>query len=70
LIDRHWRGAQTLASHNPASLRTAYLGDFYLERRCSERGVEQTFRRSEKTGSGTKRPPERHPPAKCRKSSM
>jgi alkylation response protein AidB-like acyl-CoA dehydrogenase len=29
-LDRHWRNARTLASHNPAILREAYLGDYYL----------------------------------------
>ncbi|MCU1717232.1 acyl-CoA dehydrogenase family protein [Pseudomonas sp. 5P_3.1_Bac2] len=29
-LDRHWRNARTLASHNPAILREAYLGDFFL----------------------------------------
>lgn len=29
-LDRHWRNARTLASHNPAVLREAYLGDYYL----------------------------------------
>lgn len=29
-LDRHWRNARTLASHNPAILRAAYLGDYYL----------------------------------------
>jgi hypothetical protein len=29
-LDRHWRNARTLASHNPAILREGYLGDYYL----------------------------------------
>lgn len=29
-LDRHWRNARTLASHNPASQREQALGDFYL----------------------------------------
>ncbi|MDF3935898.1 acyl-CoA dehydrogenase family protein [Pseudomonas citronellolis] len=29
-LDRHWRNARTLASHNPAILREAYLGDYHL----------------------------------------
>ncbi|WP_235978934.1 acyl-CoA dehydrogenase family protein [Zestomonas carbonaria] len=29
-LDRHWRNARTLSSHNPAILREAYLGDYYL----------------------------------------
>ncbi|MGE8499774.1 MAG: acyl-CoA dehydrogenase family protein [Pseudomonas sp.] len=29
-LDRHWRNARTLGSHNPAILREAYLGDYYL----------------------------------------
>lgn len=29
-LDRHWRNARTLASHNPAILRQAAIGDFYL----------------------------------------
>ncbi len=29
-LDRHWRNARTIASHNPAILREAYLGDYYL----------------------------------------
>ena len=29
-LDRHWRNARTLASHNPAIYRERALGDFYL----------------------------------------
>lgn len=29
-LDRHWRNARTLASHNPAILRERALGDYYL----------------------------------------
>lgn len=29
-LDRHWRNARTLASHNPAILREQALGDYYL----------------------------------------
>jgi alkylation response protein AidB-like acyl-CoA dehydrogenase len=29
-LDRHWRNARTISSHNPAILREAYLGDYYL----------------------------------------
>lgn len=29
-LDRHWRNARTIASHNPAILREAYIGDYYL----------------------------------------
>lgn len=29
-LDRHWRNARTLASHNPAILRERAIGDFYL----------------------------------------
>jgi len=29
-LDRHWRNARTIASHNPAILREAALGDYYL----------------------------------------
>ena len=29
-LDRHWRNARTLASHNPAILRERALGNFYL----------------------------------------
>lgn len=29
-LDRYWRNARTLASHNPAILREAALGDYYL----------------------------------------
>jgi alkylation response protein AidB-like acyl-CoA dehydrogenase len=29
-LDRHWRNARTLASHNPAILRAAQLGDYEL----------------------------------------
>lgn len=29
-LDRHWRNARTLATHNPAILRERALGDYYL----------------------------------------
>jgi len=29
-LDRHWRNARTLASHNPASQREASIGDYHL----------------------------------------
>jgi len=29
-LDRHWRNARTISSHNPAILREACLGDYYL----------------------------------------
>ncbi|MBB3212944.1 alkylation response protein AidB-like acyl-CoA dehydrogenase [Herbaspirillum sp. Sphag1AN] len=29
-LDRHWRNARTLASHNPATQREAAIGDFHL----------------------------------------
>lgn len=29
-LDRHWRNARTIASHNPAILRARILGDYYL----------------------------------------
>lgn len=29
-LDRHWRNARTIASHNPAVLRRRALGDYYL----------------------------------------
>jgi alkylation response protein AidB-like acyl-CoA dehydrogenase len=29
-LDRHWRNARTLAAHNPAILRSADLGNYYL----------------------------------------
>jgi len=29
-LDRHWRNARTISSHNPAILRERMLGDFYL----------------------------------------
>jgi alkylation response protein AidB-like acyl-CoA dehydrogenase len=29
-LDRHWRNARTVSSHNPAILRERALGDFYL----------------------------------------
>ncbi|GAA1270009.1 hypothetical protein GCM10009609_36340 [Pseudonocardia aurantiaca] len=38
-LDRHWRNARTLASHNPATYRERQLGDFVLTatHRCSSR---------------------------------
>ncbi len=29
-FDRYWRNARVLASHNPAIIREAAIGDFYL----------------------------------------
>jgi alkylation response protein AidB-like acyl-CoA dehydrogenase len=29
-LDRHWRNARTLGSHNPAIFRRAYIGDWLL----------------------------------------
>ncbi|WP_198671005.1 hypothetical protein [Mycolicibacterium smegmatis] len=29
-LDRHWRNARTLASHNPDSYKLRYLGDHLL----------------------------------------
>ena len=29
-LDRHWRNARTLASHNPAIYRERALGNYYL----------------------------------------
>lgn len=29
-LDRHWRNARTIASHNPAMLRQRAIGDYYL----------------------------------------
>jgi alkylation response protein AidB-like acyl-CoA dehydrogenase len=29
-LDRHWRNARTLASHNPDSYKVRYLGDYLL----------------------------------------
>jgi alkylation response protein AidB-like acyl-CoA dehydrogenase len=29
-FDRHWRNARVLASHNPAIIREATIGNFYL----------------------------------------
>jgi alkylation response protein AidB-like acyl-CoA dehydrogenase len=29
-LDRHWRNARTIASHNPAIFRQAAIGDYLL----------------------------------------
>lgn len=38
-LDRHWRNARVLASHNPATLREAAIGAFYL----TGQGQHETF---------------------------
>ncbi|MGI4861268.1 MAG: acyl-CoA dehydrogenase family protein [Janthinobacterium lividum] len=38
-LDRHWRNARVLASHNPATLREAAIGAFYL----NGQGLQETF---------------------------
>ncbi|MCY0386717.1 acyl-CoA dehydrogenase family protein [Robbsia sp. Bb-Pol-6] len=38
-LDRYWRNARVLASHNPATLREAAIGAFYL----NGRGQQETF---------------------------
>ena len=30
LLDRHWRNARTITSHNPRVFKARMLGDFYL----------------------------------------
>jgi alkylation response protein AidB-like acyl-CoA dehydrogenase len=42
-FDRHWRNARTLASHNPASLRASYLGDYYLNGVVPSSGWKKRF---------------------------
>src|SRR5690606_1024570 len=42
-LDRHWRNARTLASHNPAILREAYLGDYYLNGTIPSKAWAQRF---------------------------
>ncbi|GHU06722.1 hypothetical protein AGMMS50225_02540 [Betaproteobacteria bacterium] len=42
-FDRHWRNARTLASHNPASLRASYLGDYYLNGVAPSSGWQKRF---------------------------
>ncbi|MDR2093496.1 MAG: acyl-CoA dehydrogenase family protein [Azoarcus sp.] len=49
LFDRHWRNARTLASHNPASLRAAYLGDFYLNGIVPSEGWNKRFAEAKKS---------------------
>lgn len=38
-LDRHWRNARTAASHNPAILREAMIGDYHLNGTAPGQGV-------------------------------
>ncbi|MDR2678673.1 MAG: acyl-CoA dehydrogenase family protein [Zoogloeaceae bacterium] len=61
LFDRHWRNARTLASHNPASLRASYLGDFYLNGVVPSAGWSKRFaekKASEETAQAEQTPSE------------
>jgi len=42
-LDRHWRNARTIASHNPAILREAYIGDYYLNGVTPSEGWARRF---------------------------
>jgi alkylation response protein AidB-like acyl-CoA dehydrogenase len=56
-LDRHWRNARTLASHNPAILREAYLGDFYLNGTVPSASWAQRFTAAKAQESGVQTAP-------------
>lgn len=46
-LDRHWRNARTIASHNPAVLRRRALGDYYLNGNLPTWGQTVTVRQQQ-----------------------
>ena len=48
-LDRHWRNARTIASHNPAIYRTQLVGDFHLNGALPKSGL---FKQRERQAVG------------------
>lgn len=45
-LDRHWRNARTLASHNPAIQRERAIGDFYLNDKTPDAAWREAFEKT------------------------
>ncbi|MFC5694766.1 acyl-CoA dehydrogenase family protein [Pseudomonas sp. GCM10022186] len=51
-LDRHWRNARTVSSHNPAILREAYLGDYYLNGTVPSEAWAERFEAARRQDAG------------------
>ncbi|HTJ91894.1 MAG TPA: acyl-CoA dehydrogenase family protein [Pararobbsia sp.] len=53
-LDRHWRNARTLASHNPAIQRERAIGDFYLNGKTPDAVWREAFEKTAAQGNDTR----------------
>lgn len=52
-LDRHWRNARTLSSHNPAIYRQTIIGDHLLNGAAPSRWAQDTWKTVQQQGSDT-----------------